>query len=65
MDGDVPNFSLLLSSPLKSFCGGGWVGGEWWSLKVNLGKGFGPNLGLALWPRAEPINKRKLKISQD
>ena len=31
-------------------CGGGWF------LNVNLVIGFGPNLGLALWPRAKPIN---------
>ena len=31
--------------------GGGW----WWCLNVNLVIGFGPSLGLALWPRAKPI----------
>ena len=27
-----------------------------WCLNVNIVIGFGPNLGLALWPRAKPIN---------
>ena len=26
-----------------------------WCLNVNLVIGFGPSLGLALWPRAKPI----------
>ena len=34
--------------------GGGGGGG--WCLNVNLVIGFGPNLGLAFWPRAKPIN---------
>ena len=34
--------------------GGGWVVGG--CLNVNLVIGFGPSLGLALWPRAKPIN---------
>ena len=29
----------------------------WWCLNVNIVIGFGPNLGLALWPRAKPIKK--------
>ena len=36
--------------------GGGWVGG------VNLVIDFGPNLGLALCPRAKPINKECFKV---
>ena len=32
------------------------VGGGGGCLNVNLVIGFGPSLGLALWPRAKPIN---------
>ena len=46
-----------------------------WCLNVDLVIGFGANLGLALWPRAKPINNNndgnklglswaKLKVSQ-
>ena len=54
----IPSPRLLPS--LKAFekfvwwVGGG--GGWGWCLNVNLVIGFGPNLGLALWPRAKPIN---------
>ena len=36
-----------------------WVGG-WWCLNVDLVIGFGPSLGLALWPRAKPIKSWRL-----
>ena len=61
----IPNPSLLLS--IKAFekfvwwVVGGWVGG-WWCLNVNLVIGFGSNLGLALWPRAKPINSAPLTV---
>ena len=31
-------------------------------LNVNLVIGFGPNLGLELWPRAKPIKKIRIKV---
>ena len=59
----IPNPGLLLSQKaFKKFVWwvvGGLVGG-WWCLNVNLVMGFGPNLGLAFWPRAKPINIRKV-----
>ena len=33
-----------------------------WCLNVNLVIGFGPNLDLALWPRAKPINSEHRHI---
>ena len=42
---------------------GGWVVGGWWCLNVNLVIGFGPNLDLALWPRAKPINFDTLRAA--
>ena len=53
----MPNLSLLLSlEPFEKFLW--WVGGGGggWCLNVDIVIGFGPNLGLALWPRAKPIN---------
>ena len=38
------------------------AGAMWWCLNVNLVIGFGPNLGLALWPRAKPINDSGIKL---
>ena len=38
-------------------------GGGWWCLNVDLVIGFGPNLGLALWPRAKPINSQILTLN--
>ena len=50
----ITNLSLLLSlGPFENLCGRVVGGG---CLNVNLVIGFGPNLGLALWPRAKPIN---------
>ena len=47
--------SLLLSlGPFEKFVWWWVVGGG--CLNVNLVIGFGPNLGLALWPRAKPFN---------
>ena len=56
----MPSLSLLLSvdralSIVPVVVGGGG-GGGWWCLNVNLVIGFCPSLGLALWPRAKPIN---------
>ena len=42
--------------------GGGGGGGGGWCLNVNLVIGFGPSLGLALWPRAKPIKKKKFTV---
>ena len=52
----VPNLGLLQNlGPFEEFLWW-WMGGGW-CLNVYLVIGFGPNLGLALWPRAMPINR--------
>ena len=40
--------------------------GGWWCLYANIVTGFGPSLGLALWPRAKPIkNEDDFKDEDD
>ena len=53
----MPNFSLLLSlEPFEKFLWWMGGGGGGWCLNVDIVIGFVPNLALALWPRAKPIN---------
>ena len=57
----IPNWMPLLRfHHLETFV----VVGGWWCLNENLVIGFGPNLGLALWPRAKPINVQILELVQ-